>query len=322
MTAYRDTTEAKRSQLESFAAELRSIEARVFIPNALDSAYGPLTASNVAWCQHRDRVMLADEERPSLDGAALDEAIGIAEAVVAQWQLLAKDAGGLEQRMMTPADEAPLPTSPRRGFQRALALADSGATLVLDEALALPQLVRERLTSLRCVDIRVAWEIEPKPLVYPWVFTVIARRENAPYAFRCELGHQMGALLSSTIAMTSIPRARRPLSIVSRGAFWKRLVADRRTLGMETPTGDEELDDTFATRGPDARDLTVGLRAHLRVLLRCELPDVSAREGVASVSWRYDPEPEVLKATLGILDHLRHAPLSFSLRRDSSSDAT
>jgi hypothetical protein len=320
MTAYRDTTEAKRSLLESFAAELRSIEARLFIPDALDAAYAPLSPPNRGWCEQRDRVMKADEERASLDEAALDGALESAEAVVAQWRLLAKDAGGLEEAMMTAADSAPLPKAPRRPIQSVLTVSNGIAPLVIDEARELPQLVQDRLKASRCEEVHCAWEVEPGVLVAPWIFHVTARREDTPYAFRFELWHNMGALLSHTIATTSIPRARRPLSIVTRGAWWKRLVADRRTLGAEAPTGDAELDDTFAMRGLDARELSPKLRTPLGVLLRCEAPEVDVRAGVASVSWRYDPEPEVLKATLAILDHLRNAPVRFSLRREPSSD--
>ncbi len=323
MTAYRDTTEAKRSLLESLAAELRSIEAHVFIPDALDAAYDSPSAANTAWCEQRDRVMQADGDRTSLDESALDEAIEIAEAVVAQWRLLSKDAGGLEQAMMTPADEAPYPIGLDRTFKGALGLADSGAALVMEEALALPLLVRQRLTSLRCVDVRSWWVAEPDALVSPWVFHLTARREDTPFAFRCQLGHRMGALFSSTTATTSIPRARKPLLILARGAWWRRIVADRRMLGAETPTGDVEIDETFAARGVEAPQLVkAGLALHLRTLLRCEAPEVGARAGTGAVSWLYDPEDAVLKATLAILDHLRNAPLRFSLRREPSSDDT
>lgn len=319
MTAYRDAAEAKRNLLESLAAELRSIEARIFVPSALDAAYGAMSTTNVAWCEQRDRVMRADAQRATLDDAALDSAIETASNVVDQWRLLSKDVDGLQDAMMTPAATAPWVRPVSSPMRTTIAVSNGIQAEVIDEAWALPKLLTQRLVTLGCEDVETVWEVGPGILVAPWVLRAKARRNTTPYAIRFELWHRMGAIVSNTVASTSIPRARKPLSVVTRGAWWKRLVADRRTLGSETPTGDAELDDTYAVRGAGAGELVRDVRASLLVLLRCSDPELHAKDGVGTVLWTYDPEPEPLKATLALLDHLRSAPLDFSLRRDSST---
>jgi hypothetical protein len=314
VTAYRGDREALVARIERGRSELASIEQRVRVPAALDIAYASRPDVAAQWKTTRDATIRALSEgdlrtKPEDDVLTLADQL---ESVVAQWQTLERDAEGLTT-LVTTAGQVPLPARTWGvGIGKLNVPVDVSGEL-FGEASGFAERVKKMLGAVGCEDVQLDWEEPPGWLTMPWVLRGQGRRGNDPIAMLFEIGNQMGALIPTVSLTTSVAPAATPMLVLSRGQWAKRLFADRRRLGIEQHTGDDEIDGLFALRHPGELADLPNFIAHLRALAPAERLHVEVSAGCALVRWTYEAEPALLRASLELLRALRAAPVRFSL---------
>lgn len=317
MTAYRGDRDALVARIERGLSELASIEQRVRVPEALDIAYAARPSIAAEWKTTRDATLRALSEG-DLRTRAEDETLALAdqlESIVAQWQTLERDAESLST-LVTTAGEVPLPARTWGvGLGKLNVPVDVSGELFA-EAARFVERVEKTLVGLGCESLHLDWEEPPGWLTMPWVLRGQGRSENDPIALLFEIGNQMGALIPTVSLTTSVAPAATPMLVVTRGQWAKRLFADRRRLGVEQHTGDEEVDGLFAIRRPGELSDLPHLAAYLRALAPAERLHIEVTRGCALVRWTYEAEPPLLRASLELLRALRHAPVRFSLQNE------
>ncbi len=318
MTAYRSDRDAKAARLTSLHHQVEDLERRFKLLAALEIAHARAPHELASWKQLRERVIEQHEHTSKLSDQALESAINDAEALLAHWQLLATNADQLEAAVTVPAPEAPTPPRTFHALLGPIAVPLDLEGGVFREARELPKQVGSALRLAGCEDVVFDWEVEPSFGVgaLPWVCRARARLRNTPIACLFEIMLEMGATIAMTSITTAVPVAAPPLLVLSRGAWKKRLFANRTRFGVEQRTGHEDFDSSYVLRTKGEEPQEAKALEALLELLPARNPSLVVESGVALVRWHYGPEKELLRASVELLELLRERPTGFRLRAE------
>lgn len=314
MTAYRSDRDAKAARLTSLHHQVEDLERRFKLLAALEIAHARAPHELASWKQLRERVIEQQEHTSKLSDQALETAINDAEALLAHWQLLATNADQLEAAVTVPAPEAPTPPRTFHALLGPIAVPLDLNGGVFREARELPKQVGSALRLLGCEDVEFDWEVEPSFGALPWVCRARTILRSTPIACLFEIVLEMGATLAMTSITTAVPVAAPPLLVLSRGAWKKRLFANRTRFGVEQRTGHDDFDSSYALRTKGEEPLNAQARESLLELLPARNPSLEVDGGVALVRWHYTPEKALLRASFELLELLRERPTGFRLR--------
>jgi hypothetical protein len=316
MTAYRSDRDAKLARFNSVFSQIEDLERRFKLLTALEIAHARAPHELASWTQLRERVIEQHEHLSSLSEPELETALNDAEALLAHWQVLSANADQLEAAVTVPAPEAPAPPRILSGLLGPIAVPLDLEGGVFREARELPKQVGAALRLAGCEDVAFDWEVEPTFGALPWVCRAQTRLRNTPIACLFEVTLEMGATIAMTSLSTAVPAAAPPLLVLSRGAWKKRLFANRSRFGVEQRTGDEDFDASYALRTKGDAPLDVQGRKALMELLPARNPSLMVDNGAALIRWQYGPEKPLLCASIELLELLRERPTGFRLRAE------
>ena len=309
LDSYRDAQTGLGARLAEVAARIREREDEV--AETFWASLEPMERERLA--SLRDALDVLDMERTEVTFAELARAETLAAQYLDEVERIVARLPTLEEEWCALPAEVPDPPPSTPGFGRAFDLG-----LLVEERAGF-----ERAFAATVRDSDREAEIiigETYPSVEARSVSCLAHLSyrDAPFSLRATAHPTSNGLLEevSMCLVTSVPRAM-PRLLVRHESL---LVAMSKTLGLkrEVDLGDPSFDGLFFVEGNARavrRLLGGSVRRELLKLARFDVPtlEIDPPNRVASLAWRFEPQPGALRAALRVLASIRetHAEVRF-----------